>query len=296
MKTYLECIPCFFKQALLVSQETGCCVEKQKIIMDKVSELIPKFSLENTPPEMSGEIQRVIKNISGITDPYDDIKRVSRARVRKVIPAVTQLIENSDDPLLAAVKFAIAANIIDYGANGNLDQDSELIQLLRTEVSGFEIDHGDFFNYEAFKIKLQSSKEILYIGDNVGEHFFDKLLMKAMTEVNPSIHITYATRDIPVLNDITVSDAIDAKIDDYADIISSGSHLPGTVIKLCNDDFISRYNSADMIISKGQGNFETLSDESGPLFLLLMVKCPAIAKHTNCKLKDLLLLDNNFLR
>ncbi len=291
MKTYLDCIPCFFKQCLQVSRATKCSVILQKEILDEVSELIPGFSLNHTPPEMAGAILNIIREKTGQEDPYDDIKEISRNRVRNVLPKVEDMVKQSEAPLLTAVKLTIAANIIDYGANGELDLGSELISLLMVEDSKIKKEREELFNFNSFSNKLMNSHNILYIGDNVGEHFFDRILIEEMKRANPKISVTYATRDRPVLNDITLSDAIDAGIDKHAKAISSGSQLPGTVLNLCNKEFTDIFNSADMIISKGQGNYETLSDVSAPIFFLLMAKCPVIAEHACCDLKDILLIE-----
>lgn len=292
MKTYLDCIPCFMKQCLQAARITNCDVETQKELLDEVSLMVPSLSMEQTPPEMAGIILEIIRNKTCHIDPYKDIKELSSDRVKQVVPKVEQLINMSKVPLLTAIKLAIAANIIDYGANSDLDLELELIKLLHTEDKRIENENKELFNFKSFEERLSTSQKLLYIGDNVGEHFFDKLLINEIKRAHNSIEITYVTREVPVLNDITIPDAIEAGIDKLATVISSGSKLPGTVLKKCNDKFIESFHSADMIISKGQGNYETLSDESGPIFFLLMAKCPVIAEHARCNLKDILLIQN----
>jgi uncharacterized protein with ATP-grasp and redox domains len=146
--------------------------------------------------------------------------------------------------------------------------------------------HQEFavFDYELFKQELNKAKEILYIGDNAGEAVFDKILIKELGKP-----VTFVVREIPVINDITFKEAKQIGIDKIAKIISSGSTAPGTILKSCNDDFLEKFENADMIISKGQGNYEGLSGIKKPIFFLLKAKCPVIAKNIGVKENDIIL-------
>jgi len=137
------------------------------------------------------------------------------------------------------------------------------------------------------KQALDSTESILYLGDNAGEIVFDKLLIEEMGK-----NIVYVVRNKPIINDALIEDARDCGIDKIARVISSGSDAPGTVLNLCSREFLEIYHKAPLIISKGQGNFEALSEEKAPIFYLLKVKCPVIAKDIGCKVNDLILKSN----
>jgi uncharacterized protein with ATP-grasp and redox domains len=269
-----------------------CTTEEQKEILDQVALQIPDFSLNNTPPEMAGVIQKLVKEKTNNDDPYLELKEHSSLEVKKQLPEISKIINDAEDSFFTALKLAIAGNIIDYGANNNLDIKSELFHILENFDKKLEHESKDLFNYDAFLERLASSNTLLYIGDNVGEHFFDKLFIEQIKLKFPTIQIKYAYRDVPILNDINRKDVIEAEIDKVAEIMSSGSQLPGTLLKKCSEKFLNEFKNADIIIAKGQGNYETLSEADGPVFFLLMAKCQIIANHANCKLKDLLLIKN----
>ena len=102
--------------------------------------------------------------------------------------------------------------------------------------------------------------------------------------------VSYAVRGRAIINDVTKGDAIDSGLDEVAEIISSGSPAPATILDLCNEDFLKRFKQADMIISKGQGNYEGLSDTDRPVFFLLKAKCPVIASDIGVHEDDIVLL------
>jgi len=117
------------------------------------------------------------------------------------------------------------------------------------------------FDYSKFKEELSRAKSVLYIGDNAGESVFDKILIEQL-----SVPVTYVVRGIPIINDVTVEDAIDSGIEKVAEIISSGTTAPGTIMELCTNNFVEKFENADMIISKGQGNYEGLSNVNRQVF------------------------------
>jgi len=145
------------------------------------------------------------------------------------------------------------------------------------------------FDYQEFKYALNNAESILYLGDNTGEIVFDKLLIEELSNMLPDVKITYVVRDKPVINDALMEDAVSCGLDKIVDVISSGCDAPGTILDLCSKEFLKLYESAELIISKGQGNFETLADEKRPIFFLFKVKCPVIANHTGFNLGDIVL-------
>ncbi len=282
MKTYLECIPCFMQQALRAGRMTAKNDEQVKLILDKVSDLVPNFSLEQTPAEYGAEVYRIIKEITGVADPYKQIKEDSINEASALYPDLKQIINESDNRLLTAVRIAIAGNIIDFGVNETFNLIEDVEQILTQD---FAISD---FNY--FKSAVKNAETILYIGDNAGESVFDKLLIEEMGKKT-----FYAVREIPIINDSTYEDAVNSGLSDVATIFSSGVKAPGTILNQCNDEFLDLFKSADLVISKGQGNYEGLSDVKRPLFFLLKAKCEVIAEDLGVKKNDIILKGINLV-
>jgi len=285
MRTYLDCIPCFFRQALDMTRITGVDEATQKRVLNEVSKLIPDFPLDASPPKMGREIYRIVKGITGKNDPFKKIKQKSNKLVLDIYPKLKEEIRSSDDKLLAAVELAIAGNVIDYGVKNSLDIDREIEKILAGDFIGAKKS----FDYQEFRNALNNSGSVLYLGDNAGEIVFDKLLIEELSNILPDTKITYVVRDKPVINDVLMEDALSCGLDKIVDVISSGCDAPGTILDLCSKEFLELYKNAELIISKGQGNFETLADEERPIFFLFKVKCPVIANHTGFNLGDIVL-------
>ncbi len=272
MKSTLECIPCLIRQSL---EATSCSFKDEALrenAVRKVTRLIADIDFRSTPPETARDIHRLLRAESGVADPYKQIKDRFNALALKLIPRFRAVIRESADPLLDAVRLAIAGNVIDSGAKTSLSEDEVETAMNRA----FETElHGDF---DSFRAKVLNADSILYLTDNAGEIVFDGPLI----ELLPG-NVTVAVRGFPVINDATIEDALTAGIDSAADIISNGSDAPGTILADCSEEFISLFHSTDLVIAKGQGNYETLSDCGRPVSFLFKVKCPVIADHTGLK-------------
>ena len=273
MKTYLDCIPCFFKQALFAARAALDDEAKIKEVLDRVGMLVSEIPLESSPPETGREVYRTVREVTGIDDPFKALKAESIENALELYPSLKQMREKAKDPLETAVRLAIAGNVIDFGADPDFQLEKDVQDVLQKEPA---INH-----YQTFKEKLASARKILYLGDNAGETVFDKLLIETMGKP-----VTFAARERPVINDATVEDCIRSGLDEVASIVSSGCDAPGTVLGRCSTEFLDYFKKADLIISKGQGNYETLSNEQGPIFYLLKAKCPIIAKDLGIKVGD----------
>jgi len=287
MRTYLECIPCFFKQALEAAKICGAEVDVQKKILDDVAKTLPRFTLNSSPPEMGRIIHKLVKQHTGQEDPYAKIKEKSNSLALSIYDELKKKVKDSDDSLLTAVELAIAGNIIDYGVKNSLNVEKELKRILEEEQRIIEHEDNKFFHYDGFCKTLKKTKNILYLADNAGETVVDRILIEELKSKVKDI--IYVVKEKPIINDALAEDAIICGIDNVAQIISSGVDAPGTILSLCSRAFIQSYEQADMVISKGQGNFEALSATTRPVFFLFMAKCPVIAKNVGCKLGDFLL-------
>ncbi len=276
MKTYLDCLPCFVEQALRASRIATDDDKLIKQVLDDVGDMIKEIPMENTPAESGILIYGKIREITGVADPYREIKQQHIAEAKALYPELEKMVAESDDSLLTAIRLAIAGNVIDLGINKTFDIVADVKRILKQDFG--------IFDYEAFKTKLNAAENILYIGDNAGESVFDKILIRQLKR-----RVKYAVRSQPIINDATMEDALSSGLDEVAELIESGSIAPGTILNRCTPEFIRIYRNVDMVISKGQGNYEGLSDEKRSIFFMLKAKCPVIARHLGVKEGDIVL-------
>jgi damage-control phosphatase, subfamily I len=220
-----------------------------------------------TMAQIHRELNHEFCKITGISNPYATEKKESNNSTLKLYKNLRTKVLESPNPFGMALRLSIAGNIMDYGASGSFEVEPTIKRVLESD---FAID--DSIELEK---RIKSSAKILYLGDNAGEIVFDKLFIEMI--MHP--HLTFAVRGSNVLNDATIEDAQEVGIDLVSDVISNGYDAPSTVLSECSPEFLKIYNEADLIISKGQGNFEGLIDENDPrIFFLLMVKCDVVAE------------------
>lgn len=276
MKTYLDCIPCFFDQALRAGRIATGDEKLLKHLLDELGLMLSRISLESTPPETGKLIYQMVKKITGNPDPFRELKHESTQQALALYPSMKKTIDESSDSLLTAIRIAIAGNVIDYGANATFDIDTAIKEALDKDFA--------ICDYSAFKSYLAKSKQILYIGDNAGETVFDRLLIEQMNKP-----VVYAVRETPVINDAIFEDAVEAGIDKVATIVSSGTDAPGTILSTCSPEFRQMLDKSEFVIAKGQGNYEGLSNESHSIFFLLKIKCEIIADDIGVIKDDIIL-------
>ncbi len=282
MRTYLECIPCFARQALNVAQAVTDDPEVQQAVMRKVLREITEMDLSLSPPAMGQFIHRVVRQTTGNSDPYHEIKETFNQLALSMYPRFKRRVEESADPLEMATRLAIAGNIIDFGAKHSLtkeDVSRTLAEALETPLPPEPLG--------TFRREIADAASILYLGDNAGEIVFDRLLIEKL----PRERTTFVVRGSPVINDATLRDAEQVGVAGLVEVIDNGSDAPGTIIEDCSAEFRDRFAEADLIIAKGQGNYETLNETDLPIFYLLKVKCPVIARDIGCPVGSALLVD-----
>jgi len=269
-------------QALRAGRMATSDERKIKKLLDNVGAMMKDIRLESIPPETGDAIYKEVSKITGVADPYKKVKESNIQEALSLYPELKENIRKSDNKLLTAIRIAIAGNVIDLGVGKEFNIVEDVKEILQQEFG--------ILDFNEFKEHLGKANRILYIGDNAGESVFDKILIEELGRP-----VIYVVRDIPVINDVTFQDAIDSGIDEVAEIISSGSSAPAAIPELCNEKFIEKFNSFDMVISKGQGNYEGLSNESRSIFFLLKAKCHVIANDLNVKENDIILKGINLL-
>lgn len=265
MRTYLECIPCFMNQTLRVGRMVSEDEKQIKRLLDEVGMMIQDIPLAHTPPETARFIYGKIKQITGKQDLFGPIKEACTRNALLLYPGLKHRLKAAKDPLLTAIRIAIAGNIIDFGVGKKFNVEQELAATMTRDFA--------ILDYRDFQEDLAGADRILYIGDNAGETVFDRVLIEELGKP-----VTYVVRAAPIINDATAEDARQAGIDRVAAIMSSGCEAPGTILHLCSEEFLKIYRRSPLIISKGQGNYEGLSREGGKIYYLLQVKCQVIAR------------------
>jgi hypothetical protein len=281
MRTHLDCLPCFLRQALeaarMVTQDEGI----QRKVLNSVLSILSNISTQASPPEIAHLVHLRVKSITGNFDPYREIKKKQNEMALQYESTLSSQIAEMSDPLKAAVMFSAVGNAIDLAPSCSIQ---DIYKRYMEMISrGFAWD-----DYELFQKKLARSKSLLYLGDNAGEIVWDKILIEELIETF-SLDITYAVRGFPILNDVTMEDAHFVGMDKVAKVVSNGFDAPGTLLDRCSEEFLKKYQESDLILSKGQGNYESLSEEHRPIFFLLNVKCSVIAEDIHCSLGDLVL-------
>ena len=195
MKTYLDCIPCFLNQALRAGRMATRDEIKLKVLLDEVGTVLREIPLKNTPPETGMLIYEKVRLITGELDPYKEVKEKNISHALGLYSYLKNEINNSDDRLLTAIRFAIAGNVIDFGVNKKFDIEDEINIVLKKNFA--------VLDYDKFKLYLDKCDEVLYIGDNAGESVFDRILIEEIKKT-----VTYVVREIPVINDVTREDAL----------------------------------------------------------------------------------------
>jgi len=267
MNTAFDCIPCFVRQA---TEAVEMCVSdraQRERLLRRLLKEVADADWAVMPVVIAQRLQRIIRAETGVMDPYRALKDSMNHIALKLMPALTEVVRRHADPHEAVVRIAIAGNLLDAGSKTRLapeDMPARLHAIWDLSLVG---------NVEDLFHAANAARRILYLADNAGEIVFDRLLIEAL----PAEKITVAVRGVPVINDATMEDAKTAGIPEIAPVISNGSDAPGTVVEECSEEFRSCFNGADLIIAKGQGNYETLSNTDKNMFFLLTVKCPLIA-------------------
>jgi hypothetical protein len=279
MKTFFDCIPCFVRQALDAVRMVTDDEAVHERLLREVLRAVSDMDMRQSPPVMGQYIHRLIRKLTGEADPYREMKDRFNRLALQMYPKLKVRVDCSANPMETAMRLAIAGNVIDMGVNSHLDEFHVRDAIDRALSSPLD---GDL---EEFSDAVSGAGDILYLADNAGEIVFDRLLIEQM----PIEKVTVVVKGFPVINDATMIDAQAAGLTERVEVIDNGSDAPGTILYGCSDPFLRRFNKADLIIAKGQGNYETLSEAEKDIFFLLKAKCPVIARDLGCEVDSLVL-------
>ncbi len=284
MQSTLDCVTCMLEQALRAARAAGAAYEDQERVLRTVMRDLARADWGGTPIDIAMPVHRSVRRLLGVDDPFSAQKRKATAQALAALPRLRRAVEAAEDPVHLALRISAAGNIIDLGALERYDLDAALERALEVP---FVVD-----DYAALRRELESARSMLLFADNAGEIVFDRLLLETVRSTW-ELDVAVCVKSGPFINDATRHDAVAAGLDQIG-------VLPLLEVSNGDDATAPAYGSAevrnwlhehDVVIAKGQGNYEALSEEYGTYFVL-MAKCPRVAEALAVDTGDLILKRN----
>jgi len=279
------CVECIINQSLKVANaiEADALLEKQ--LHSNTQSLSSEFSFELSPPEIASTVYEQMAKIAKKIDLYDKQKKEATTQALSFVPSLKEQLKKSHNKLLSATKIAVAGNVIDLAAEVLFDLSEELEKIFETDFA-----HNDF---DLLQTQLVSAKTLVVLGDNVGEHIFDYLFVETLRELYPKLTVSYFVRGNPIINDVTLKEAKEAGFDTLCNLVDSGVNTPGFAYSRASKEAQKLFDEADVVVSKGMGNYECLSPTHREnIFFLLKVKCNVVATSLAQELGDIICKKN----
>jgi hypothetical protein len=278
VRVHLDCFPCFLRQSIIALRLGTRDAALQENILKAVLHEVEQSDTSRPPAYTTTFIHRKIRQLLQ-SDPFQEIKSEYNQIALALYPFLKKMVQESSDPLWTASRLAVAGNVIDFGIFTSVDIEGTVKRALH---SPFAVDE-----YQAFRDALSDTEEVLYLLDNAGEIVFDRILIETM--VSHGKRVLAVVKGSPVLNDCTKADAIEAGLVEVCEIIDNGSDAVGTIIEWTSGDFQRKYAQMQFIISKGQGNFETVSDPKKTIMYLFQSKCEVVSRELGLSLGSMIL-------
>lgn len=268
MKTNLDCIYCIIKKADERCEKLNSDQNQKLKFMKNVFSLIGESKEDVTAPYLSKCVNDLLRNKFGSTEDYSELKTKYNKLMLGFEDTIQKKINSDDNPLLSSLRYAMVGNFIDFAAMDTIDSKklNELIRTAKAQNIGKSL-------YTSFCRELSSSKNLVYLLDNAGEIVFDKLFIKTIKAKYPNLQITAIVRGASVFNDVTFTDAKEVGLDKVVPVLDNGTDIPGTQLDKIGEDAKKAIENADLIISKGQGNFETLYGCGKNIYYIFLCKC-----------------------
>ena len=280
MKIDNECVECIINQSVRVANLITDDNNLKNKIISNTKLLSKDFSFNDTPPEIASYVYENMAEIANKYDLYDMVKQNSTKKALSFVPLLKETLLISNDKFLTATKIAVAGNVIDLAAQAEFDLDEELNKIFYTDFA--------YDNVDILKQELEKSKTVLLIGDNVGEHIFDYMFIEVLQDFYPKIKFSYMVRGNPIINDVTIKEAKEAKFDELCELVDSGVNTPGFAYNRANKYSQELFDSVDLVLSKGMGNYECMSESQRKnICFLLKIKCNVVANSLNKNLGDI---------
>jgi hypothetical protein len=282
MKAKPDCFVCTFNQALKAARAVSDDPEVHLAVLRHLAHTLSDCSLKQTPANLSKPAYTTLQEILGISDPYRQDKKESNIAAMEIAGEIRSYIEKAEDPLDKALHAAAAGNLIDMGIDHEFEIREDMKSLMNKGFAKSDLP--------AFRKELQEAGTLLYLGDNAGEIVFDKLLIERIRR--HGVNVKFSVKSGPVINDATAEDAAMVGMEETADIIETGSDDIGINWQAASSEFKHAFQAADVIVSKGQGNFETCNERPENIFFLLKAKCDLVATELNVNLGEIVFVRN----
>ncbi len=281
MKIDTDCVGCIVAQSERVLDAINADDSLRNTIRLHVKQSAPHFDFTLSPPEVATELYEDMARLADMPDLYAKQKQYATKRAKAFMEPMRRIIASATDPLETLLKVAVAGNVIDLAAEVSFDLDEELDKIFHTD---FSVDHVD-----ALRHQLHRARTLLYIGDNVGEHLFDYLAIEALQQRYSALHVSYMVRGNPIINDVTLNEARQAGFEQLCTLVDSGVNTPGFVYERATPEAKRLFDTADIVITKGMGNYECLSPAPREnLLYLLKVKCSVVAASLEREIGDII--------
>lgn len=275
-----ECIGCIIAQSRRVCEAINADEALTQTIVTTVETSLENADFTLSPPIIAAPLYEQMAHLAKKIDLYDVQKAHATEQASHYLPFLRDVIEHSKDPFVALLKTAVVGNVIDLAAEVSFDLHGAITSVFDTPFA-----HDDS---NALKNALSTAKTLLYLGDNAGEHLFDALAIESLKKLYPALDITYMVRGNPIINDVTMSEALEAKMDNLCTLMDSGVNTPGFVYERALPEAQLLFDTADVIISKGMGNYECMSPEGRhSVCFLLKVKCSVVARSLGREIGDI---------
>jgi len=278
MRVHLDCFPCFLRQSIIALRLGTKDESLRETILKSTLDYIQNTDISKPPAYTTTFIHKKIRQMLGI-DPFKDIKSEYNQIALRLYPSLKTTIEKSPDPLWISTRLAIAGNVIDFGIFTSVDIEGAIRKALNNQLA---VD-----DYSSFKNAISIADKILYLTDNAGEIVFDRLLIETLIQLGKEVKAV--VKGSPVINDSTMDDAEESGLTEVCDVIDNGSEAVGTILEWTSSVFQKIFNDAQLVISKGQGNFETLIGAEKKIFFLFQSKCDVVSKELGLSTGSMLL-------
>ena len=284
MKAQIECFRCNVRQA----QEAAGVVRSERDFLWQVSQKIcsiyAQASPEWTPAYMTSLAHKIAREMTGVDDIYYQHKRHYNRLAMKLYPELKNFVGEGNGALERAVRVAIVGNIIDLGVYREIQSFQILDQL-------YNVRWG-LYDFSAFEQDVQGARTLIYVGDNAGEIVFDKILLEELKKIGVQ-EIFFVVKGGPISNDVLVEDFQEVGLGDFAQALTTGKDECGIVPEDGPSELQEVWKRADVIISKGQGNFESLSGRREKIYFLLKAKCVPVARELGVEQGAIILKKNH---
>ena len=275
LKTDYNCIKCLINRYSCT--DTPVLSDEEKTLYIKeLLKIIAEVPISISSPEIVEKITALQRKYGISTLDYAAIKKQYNSLLLSFEQEIWEKINSSEDKLYCAMSYAFTGNYIDFGALSDITQEKLRDMIDKTQDVIF-----DKKEYNCLKQELACAKRLVYLTDNCGEIVFDKLLIRLLKQEYPSLEIKAVVRGLDVLNDATMQDALEVGLDKVVEVTHNGTGIAGTVLNRINRESLSLIEQADVIISKGMGNFETLTGSSLNIYYMFLCKCEKFCRLFN---------------